>query len=513
MISRPLTRRRFLANSILAAPAILAAPIFAAAPDPPTVRTRAGLLHGEALPDAHVFRGVPFAAPPVGSLRFRPPAPPLPWKGTRDATRFSAAPLQPDNPKLPQSEDCLCLNLWAPLGKGPFPVFVWVHGGGFTGGHASEPIYDGARLAAEGILCITVGYRLGVLGFLDLEPALGPTYAGSANNGLRDLIAALTWIQGNIADFGGDPTRVTVGGESAGAKLADILMGTPSAGPFFHGVVSESGGAERIWPHATALSVGEGFTRHWRDTTGQLVTALSAAPGDLLIHAQTTFIDQWPQHFPLRPEIDGTLLPCPPIDAIRAGSSRSKRLLIGTNRDESALFIGPQPIHDPSAPDLGNVSLAAFQPILDRYATLYPNLSPERRRIRALTAEEYWIPTLRVADAHAQAQAGGETFMYRLDFTESTGRLRDLAYHSLDVPLVWDHPRPDIGNAPAEAALATQIHGAWTSFLRSQAPAAPGLPAWTPYNQTTRPTMILNTESHVEQNPQAGELALWNGTL
>jgi para-nitrobenzyl esterase len=146
------------------------------------------------------------------------------------------------------SEDCLCLNLWAPESRGPHPVFVWIHGGGFTGGHAFEPTYDGTEFAREGIVLITVGYRLGVFGFLDLESVLGATYAGSANNGLRDLIAALAWVRENVADFGGDPGRVTIGGESAGAKLTDILMGTPSASTLFHQMISESGGAERVWP-------------------------------------------------------------------------------------------------------------------------------------------------------------------------------------------------------------------------------------------------------------------------
>ena len=509
-----LSRRRFLA----VAPAFLAGPTFAARAsaqsDPCTVRTQAGLLRGECLPSARVFRGVPFAAPPTGPLRFRPPPPAPPWSGTRDATRFGTAPLQPAQPSLNQSEDCLYLNLWAPLAKGPFPVFVWIHGGGFTGGHAFEPTFDGTRLAGEGIVCVTVGYRLGVFGFLDLEPALGPTYAGSANNGLRDLIAALAWVQRNVADFGGDPTRVTVGGESAGAKLTDLLMGAPSAQPLFHGMVSESGGAERVWPRATAQTIGEGFARQWRDRSSQ---PLAAAPGPALIEAQTAFIAAWPQHFPLRPEIDGTLLPRPPIDSIRAGYSRGKRLLIGTNRDESALFIGPHPARDPGPADLGNLRLAAFQPIFDRYATLYPGLPPDRRRIRALTAEEYWIPSLRVAEGHAASQAANqtasETFMYRLDFAESEGRMKDLAYHSLDVGLVWDHPHTGIGNDTEEAALATQIHLAWSAFLRGQAPAAPGLPAWTPYTTSARATMILDRQSRIEQDPQAAERTLWNNAL
>ena len=230
------------------------------------VATPTGRVRGECLAGCRVFRGVPFAEAPVGALRFRPPVRMKAWAGVRDATRFAAAPLQTGANGVAQSEDCLHLNVWAPEGKGPFPVYVWIHGGGFTGGHSFEPTYDGSGFALEGVVCVTVGYRLGVFGFLDLEPALGTSYAGSANNGLRDLIAALEWVKGNIAAFGGDPGRVTVGGESAGAKLADILLGVPAAKGLFQQGISESGGAERVWPHATAKGIGAGFAEDWKKT-------------------------------------------------------------------------------------------------------------------------------------------------------------------------------------------------------------------------------------------------------
>jgi para-nitrobenzyl esterase len=226
-------------------------------------------------------------------------------------------------------------------------------------------------------------------------------------------------------------------------------------------------------------------------------------------------MEQYPRHFPLRSEIDGRLLPQLPVATIAAGSTRGKRLLIGTNRDESALFIGPHPPANPSAKDLGNLSLDKFDPVLARYKEIYPEMTDFQRRIRAVTAEEYWVPSIRVADAHLKGGGGGggSAFMYRLDFTESSGRLSGFAYHSLDVGLVWDRPHRDPANAAAEAALAKQIHQAWAAFIRGETPAAPGLPTWPQYSSGTRPTMVLDTQSRVEQKPQEAELRLWDGAL
>ncbi len=486
-----------------------------------TVRTQSGTLRGESANGVRIFRGIPFAEPPIGSLRFRPPVPVKPWSGEREATRFAASPMQwnessaPGEPPLTHSEDCLYLNIWAPEGKGPFPVFVWIHGGGFISGHGFEPIYDGSAFAREDIVVVTVEYRLGVFGFLDCGPLLNangsPSYDGSANNALRDLIAALEWLHANIASFGGDPGRVTIGGESAGAKLTDILMGIPSAQHLFRQMISESGGAERIWSKDDSTAVANGYGEQWRKQSGKKLTDLQSAAPDLLIAAQHEFFENWPQHFPLRAEIDGALIPQLPVKTIAAGSTRGKRLLIGTNRDESALFIGPHPGHDPAPKDLGNMSLAKFEEVFQHYPKIYPEMTPEQLRIRAVTAEEYWIPSTRVADAHLAG--GGTAWVYQLDFTESSGRLQGYAYHALDVPLVWQHPHANAANVIAESELSKQVHQAWAAFVRGEAPAAPSLPVWPQYSTPTRPTMLLNSQSKVAENPQQAELKLWDGIL
>jgi para-nitrobenzyl esterase len=513
-----LSRRGFLLQTGLAAlaPAGLAALALPcrtlyAATSPTTVRTPNGILRGELSGNARVFRGVRFAEPPIGPLRFRAPVKARRWQGERDATRFGASAMQPGEPGIEHSEDCLTLNLWAPQGKGPFPVYVWVHGGGFTSGRAFEPMYDGTALAQAGVLCITVAYRLGVFGFLDMEPLLGPSYADSANNGLRDLITALEWVQENVAAFGGDPTRVTVGGESAGAKLTDTLLGVSSAQSLFQQAISESGGAERVATRADSSAVARGFGEEWRTRTGGELLSLQTAPADALIQVQHEFLRRWPQHFPLRAEIEGSLLPHRPVETIAGGASRGKRLLIGTNRDESALFIGPHPLHDPGAGDMGNLSPARFSEVFSKYRTVYPQMTDEALRIRSLTAEEYWIPSMRVADAHVKG--GGKAWMYRLDFAEASGRLAGAAFHSLDVQLVWNRPSTLVANATAEAQLAVEMSQAWIAFLRGKAPGAPGLPAWPEYSSDARPTMVFDTQCRVEQAPQEAELRLWDVVL
>ncbi len=506
------SRRRFLTHASLAWLGLCSQRLTSQLPSSAaTILAPCGPLRGEQAGDVRVFRGVPFAEPPVGPLRFRAPVGVKPWTAERDATRFAPSAMQPLELGIEHSEDCLYLNIWAPRGPGPFPVYVWIHGGGFTAGHSFEPMYDGTVLANAGVVCVTVAYRLGVFGFLDMEPLLGADYAGSANNGLRDLIASLQWVQQNIAAFGGDPKRVTVGGESAGAKLTCILMGVPSAQPLFHQMISESGGAERVWPREQSHAVGLGFAGLWRTESGDGGQTIATAPADKILQVQRRFVAEWTQHFPLRPQLDGALLPSRPLESIARGSSRGKRLLIGTNRDESALFLGPHPLLDPAAKDLGNIALADFSPVFKKYRALYPQMTEQDLRIRAVTAEEYWVPSLRVTDAHVKG--GGDAWMYRLDFSETSSLMRGKAFHSLDVRMVWDRPSPLAANAAAEAALAMQMFGSWVAFIKGEQPSAAGVPFWPEYNSSSRPTMVFDTQNHVDEKPQEAELRLWDGVL
>ncbi len=507
------TRRTLLRNGALMAALPMVGRELLASMQTTVAATPHGTMRGELADGVRVFRGVPFAEPPTGDLRFRAPLAKKPWAGELDATRFGAEPWQTGTPKVAKSEDCLQLNVWTPEGAKPgtLPVFVWIHGGGFTGGHAFEPVFDGAQFAREGVVCVTVAYRLGVFGFLDVGGLLGDEYRGSANNALRDLILAMTWVQHNIASLGGDAARVTIGGESAGAKLCDILMGTPAAQGLFHSVISESGGAERVWSDVDARLTANGFSKTWAEAAGGSAATLKTGDPAAIIAAQEQFVQGWPQHFPLRCEVDGTLLARLPIATIAGGSTRGKRLLLGTNRDESALFLGPHPAGDPTAANLGNMTLKAFDAVYAKYKVLYPDMTAEQLRIRAVTAEEYWIPSMRVAAAHARN--GGETYVYRLDFAETAGRFAGYAFHSEDVELVWNKPGGPSEDRAAAAALAKQMHAAWVAFIQGGTPAAQGLPAWPRWNATERRTMLLDRASTVAVQPQEAELRLWDGLL
>lgn len=505
-----LSRRRFVGQSALAALALRGGVLPALEPaTPTTVHTPSGALRGEQMGAVRVFRGVPYAEPAVGGERFRAPQPVEPWKGLREATQFAAAATQP-GVSFANSEDCLYLNIWAPAAPGSYPVYVWIHGGGFTAGRAHDPMFDGALLASEGIVCVTVAYRLGVLGFLDVEPLLGAGYESTANNGLRDLICALGWLHANIAAVGGDPQRITIGGQSAGAKLTDLLMATPAAAGLFRQMISESGGADRYQSREESARVAEGFDALWK-SMGFATRDLPTAPAGQLMTVQARFLHDWPKHFPLRAALDGKLLPRTPVATIAAGNTRGKRLLIGTCRDESAAFVGPHPQNDATAADLGNLPVEDFLAVYRRYKDVYPEMTDEQRRIRALTAEEYWVPSMRVAEAHLAG--GGTAFAYRVDFAETTGNFQHLAPHSQEVKLVWDRPNAHAGNAADEARLAQEMHAAWVAFLKGEAPATKGLPAWPEFTLRERATLLFDSECRVEERPAARELALWEKVL
>ncbi|WP_074654357.1 carboxylesterase/lipase family protein [Terriglobus roseus] len=445
--------------------------------------------------------GIPYAQPPVGTLRFSAPVPVR--EGTPSLHKLPPPAMQ--SGRAGCSEDCLYLNVYAPdlatQGAGPFPVYVWIHGGGFTGGSPND--VNGSVFAKQGIVCITVAYRLGIFGFLDWSPLLGPDYGDSANNAVRDLILALKWVQKNVRAYGGDPSRVTIGGESAGAKLVASLMAIEEAKPLFRSMISESGGGERILDTATSAHVTEAFAAQLKDRTPGGIQAANAAA---LLQAQVAMTDAWPANFPLRTEADGALLPHRILPAIAAGNTSGKRLLIGTNRDENALYLGEHAAEPIKQQRLANATEAEFNAQLARYRKLYPTMSTADINIRALTAEEYWVPSIRVAQAHAKG--GGSTWFYRLDEAAATGPHKGLSYHSYDLGYVWE--TLSAAEPPSAHVLERQMHDAWVAFIKGEPPAASGLPPWPKWDPQQRPTMLFNRTSTVERQPFESELRLWD---
>lgn len=498
-------------------------------PDDALVRIRAGTVRGTAHRGVRSFLGIPYGHVPG---RFRQASAAAPWAGVRDAVRFGAVALQRlagAAEPIPSSEQCLSLNVWSPvpaiqpgLATGALlPVMVWVHGGANVSGASLQPIYDGQHFARSGVVCVTLNYRLGVFGFLELGDVLGASYRGSGNNALRDQLLALRWVRDNIAAFGGDPQRVTIAGQSAGAKDVAALVASPAARGLFHRFILESGGGR------TVVSTEQAHEVAWRyvellGLSRRRASGLLELDTERLIEAQHALMIDPSYGYPLRPVVDGRLLPAMPETAIALGGAAHIPLLLGTNRDESRLTLTKEAASRPLAGhDLSNMDPETFERMLMRYdasAGMPPRddvsmTAPDLAEIRwrALTAEEYWIPSVRVAEA--QSGAGGAVWMYRFDKAASSGPFEGRAAHVSELPYVWNNPDdPELAPLIAgfDAALAARMHAAWVAFIAGDAPAAEGLPEWPSYDGQTRTTMILDTRSRLENDPARAERQLWS---
>lgn len=493
------------------------------------VKTSHGELRGTLANGVYSFLGVPYAAPPAGPNRLRPPRPVESWDGVRDATRFGAAPPQVAPPQVAGSawdttatgEDSLNLNLWTPdPGAAGLPVMVWIQGGMFEIG--SQAAYDGSRFARDGVVCVVINWRLGADGFLYLGD-------GTANLGLLDQVAALEWVRENIAAFGGDPANVTVFGESAGAMSIGTLLAVPRAEGLFRRAIAQSGAAHHVIPADVGLRMG----RHLAEKLGVPPTreAVAAVPVERLLTAQAELKSEVVAHpdpqrwgvevvatmLPFQPVVDGDVVPDLPIRRIADGAGAQVDLVVGSNTDDWRLFLalsgaigqitdqvltGPLSVH-------GYRSLAAYDlPVdtaLTAYRRAYPGASPGD--LLAAVQTDWWIriPAIRLAEAHAKAASG--TYMY--EFAWPSPGLG--AVHALEIPFVFDILGKDapmvgplLGDDPPQE-LANEMHASWIAF------ATTGDPGWPAYDATRRATMRFDSTSQVVDDPRAWERALWQG--
>jgi len=496
------------------------------------VETGLGGLEGTEADGVRVFKGIPFAKPPVGELRFRPPQRPEPWSGVRDATQFQASAPQP--PLLlaalpgfdigPQSEDCLYLNLYAPAEPGPpRPVLVWIHGGGFVIGSGSQSIYDARALVRRGdVVVVTINYRLGVFGFLDL----GDADLAATNAGLLDQIAALEWVRDHVAAFGGDPGNVTIFGESAGGMSVGTLMGCPAARGLFHGAIAQSGACQALHGDresaaavTAALLAGLGIAPSERRRLREVpVEKAMAAQQQVSLRLMASGAHL----LPFQPIVDGALLPEHPMDAVRAGLAREVRLLVGTTRDEWKLF----GFMDPQLRQLDADALAARleQRVPDadgrEIVSTYRKARPEADWAQLASAIEtdrvFRIPAIRLAEA--QGAHRSETFMYLFTW-ESPGFGGLLgSCHAIELPFVFDgFDLPGIehfsGTGPEARQLGEQTMDAWLAFARDGDPSHDGLPGWPRYEPPRRATMELGRSCRLLEDPGADERRVWEGLL
>ncbi len=507
------------------------------------VETSYGKLEGVEQDGLAVFRGIPFAKPPVGDLRFRAPERAERWEGVRDASRFGAA--CPQGPRagaeqpasvfagmfgqgdLDIDEDCLTLNVWTPdVDGGQRPVMVWIHGGGFRTGSGSSPLYDGAKLAKRGdIVVVTINYRLAVFGFLHLESLEG------ANFGILDQIAALEWVRDEIEAFGGDPDEVTIFGESAGAKSVETVLATPRSKGLYRRAIAQSTYSPAMEPEAAAETAKLVLAQLKLDAGD--AEALRSIPSGRLLEAQQLMQEaamaagaSGGAVAGFAPVVDGDVLPEHPVEAIAGGIVQDVPLLLGTNLDESKLFGAMMPElrdidEDGLIERLGAIVPGADQDeaVARRAVDVYRS-AREARGERAEPADVWFAistdhmfryHSTRVADAQSGQQDRTYMYLFTWQGTAFEGALG--ACHALDLPFVfdnWGNPLAELaGPGPEASALAHQMQDAWLAFAKTGDPNHEGLPAWERFDAKTRATMILGDECGMQAAPMEEERLFW----
>jgi para-nitrobenzyl esterase len=497
----------------------------------PQVETAGGRIEGGRVdaPDGTAllrFLGIPYAAPPVGPGRFAPPAPAEPWTGVRPATRFGpAAPQSAGVPsRLPSfsvaggAEDCLTLNVWTPALDGVRPVLVWLHGGAYLSGASAMAVFDGARLAAEGdVVVVTVNYRLGALGYLGFAAADAPAGA-VANCGLRDQHRALEWVAEHATTFGGDPGRVTVFGESAGAGSVLHLAGGRLRPPV-HRLIVQSGEPRTLTAELAARVRAAFAARLGIEVTGAgQVDALRTVPVAALLDAQNAVFGELgiaTGLMPFHPTIDEDLVDLDPIAAFAAGRARDLDLVLGNTRDELRLFADPRArdLSDDALLDmLGRLAGGRIEP--GRILAAYRDGRPDRAAAdiweAARTDAVLRVPALRVADA--QVEAGGRAHVYRFDW-EAPGIG---AAHAVDVPFTFGTFDRDgwgdaVGADDRAEHLGRAIRDAWCAFAATGDPNHGGIPDWPAHDTATRPTLLFDSACRLAQDPDGAARAVWMG--
>lgn len=473
-----------------------------------------------------VFLGIPYAKPPVGNCRFAPPEDAHKWDGVRPAIEFSlSCPQIRDEFEaaslLRQSEDCLSLNIWTPgIDDKKRPVIIFIHGGGFTNGGSSDPLYNGRHISRRGdLVYVSINYRVGALGFLFLDD-YGNEFAGTGNNAIRDQLMAIKWIKNNIVNFGGDPDHMTVMGESAGSVCSLVLMGLPQAKGLFSKVIAESGALTLVRSRAQAKKCTSDFMKFAgvRDVAGlrsltaeQIIEATERHTGSAWCQADLLYT----------PVIDMEVIPEDPLDAIVKGAASGITLLTGTTLDEYRYWINyswmlkhvPLRLMLRLATDVRKKIQGHEEEVFDFYDKTFPEAGMADNTFEFATDMMFFIPHIQIAGAQSKH---AKVYMYRFDWKSQAKEYLG-ACHVIEIPFIlktFDSPkRYQIVGLNPPLLLSDAIQDAWIAFARSGDPNIKNLPGWPSYDEKARATMIFNTESRVEQDPEKNTRLFFQGIL
>lgn len=497
---------RLIAALTLAMALRLSAP--ASAGPAPIVDAPAGALRGEAAGGVYVFRGVPYARAPLNALRWRAPEPLPRWSGLREARRFGAACMQPASPYYDHpavSEDCLFLNVWAPADARDAPVMVWIHGGSLVGGAGSDPVHDGRAFAGQGVVVVSINYRLGPLGWL-AHPALSAEsdQGVSGNYGLMDQIQALRWVQDNIGAFGGDPDNVTIAGESAGALSVVLLMASPDARGLFHRAIAQSAymitmpplrdGAYADWPDAE--TIGASLAEQLGAADPDALRAMDA--GAIIAGAAGT------GYFPLA-TVDGRILPEQLVDVFDRGEQAPVPILAGYNEGEIRSLRFLLPPAPATAEAYTREIRTRYGDLADAFLARYPAETLDASMLATTRDALYGWAAERLAAK--QTEAGAPAFLYYFDHGYPAAEEAGLrAFHASEIPFVFGTTDstptywPRVPPTPPHQRLSRAMQGYWADFIRDGAPRAEGEAPWRPYGHT-RTYMAFEDEPRLRAGP------------
>jgi para-nitrobenzyl esterase len=501
------------------------------------VETQYGKVEGQLIDGLQAFLDIPFAAPPTGELRWSAPVDPTPWSGVRSSSDWGRQAWQPVmegmgplgfafNARAAASynEDCLNLNVWSPgLDNRKRPVLVWIHGGGFSGGTGATPMYDGSNLARRGdAVVVTINYRLGALGFLNLKEITGGRIDATGNEGLLDQVKALQWVSDNIEGFGGDPGRVTIFGESAGGMSVGALLAFEPAKGLFSAAIPQSGACNTAQSVTRAAEVSQALVEAVGLSVNSSVDEFYALAPDRLVEAGMVAGATMGGAMIFQPCVDGSQLAQMPIDAVKEGAADDIAILSGATRDEWRLFTAMPGFNVELTDDSLSAALAES---IDEPATVIDTYREARKaRGESITANDlhaaietdriFRIPSIRLGEALADRGKPGYQYMFTWPSPWGDGDLG--SPHAIDIGFVFGtHSSTEgggefFGEGEQADALSEQVQDVWLAFASTGRPDTPALSDWQPYTREQRSTGIFDSPVSVMNDPASPERAVWD---